>query len=178
MKLSFLFSLFSLAPKKSFIENGEYPLCKNCIYYRPNPFEILTPYQFGKCTKYGKKEVVSGMISYEYADLCRKNNEKCGVSGKNYVGCPDLLVLINNTFQSFSEKSSKSSYVREKIQSTYDNNQIIDTSKMEELYENSCASEQKNCSTEFCNECYSEKYKKKATTFIDVDVVSANNTKY
>jgi len=170
MKFSFLFSLFSLSPKKSIIENGAYPLCKNCIYYRPNPLDILTQYQYGKCTKYGTKEVVSGYICYDFADLCRRYEEKCGKTGKDYIVRPDFFTLINNTIQVFTDKSSKDKYLCEKIRSIpMEDYKPIEkeTEKETEREIENCASEEEDCSTEFCNECYSENCKKKSTKIID-----------
>jgi hypothetical protein len=137
--------------------------------------EFFTPYQFGKCTKYGKKEVVSGFITYEYADLCRNNKEQCGISGRDYVARPDLLTLINHKMQHFSENSSKSKYICEKINSIdMDNDKTLQKTeeKNEEQTEKekdteNCSSEKGDCSTEFCNECYSDDCKKKSSKTVD-----------
>ena len=66
--------------KNSFIKNAELPVCKECIHFRPhgaNEFE----YSLGKCSKFGSKDVVSGEITYEFADLCRTYDNKCGKNG-------------------------------------------------------------------------------------------------
>ena len=170
MKLSFLFSFFSLSPKNSIIENEAYPVCKNCVYYQPHLLDALFHNRMGKCTKYGKKEVVSGIIQYEFASMCRLSKYKCGITGNDFVERPELLLkLINNKIQHFSEKSSKNKYIYEKIQSM----RIEDKTSPEKVTEengeepkkkemNNCASEESgNCSTEFCSECYSINCKKK-----------------
>jgi hypothetical protein len=171
MKLSFLFSFFSLSPKNSIIENGAYPVCKNCVYYQPHLSDTLFNNRIGKCTKYGKKEVVSGIIQYDFASVCRLSKYKCGITGNDFVERPELLLTINNTMQYFSENSSKSKYICEKIQSMCIENKTSpengeENGKNEEQIEkkemNNCASEESgNCSTEFCNECYSIDCKKK-----------------
>jgi hypothetical protein len=118
--------------------------------------------------------VVSGYITYEYADLCRRDTDQCGVSGKDYIARPDLLLLINYTMQHFSENSSKSKYICEKINSIGMDDKTIQKTeeKNEEQTEkekdtDNCSSEEGNCSTEFCNECYSDDCKKKSTKTVD-----------
>jgi hypothetical protein len=183
MKFSFLFSIFSLSPKNNNIENGAYPLCKKCVYFQPHPLDILFNNRLGKCTKYGKREVVSGNIVYDYATVCRLSNYKCGVTGKDFEEMPDLLTLINETMQYFSENSSKGKYIHEKISSicrncTCDNSIVKNQETTESLEKNeeqytkenntvNCTSGEENCSTEFCNECISEDCKKKSTKIVD-----------
>ena len=41
-------------------------------------------YKYGKCLSFGEKNVVSGEVSYEYAELCRNNESKCGIKGKYF----------------------------------------------------------------------------------------------
>jgi hypothetical protein len=183
MRFLSLLSLFSLFHKKRFIENGEYPLCKNCVYYLPSLVDIFSYEKYGKCAKYGTKNVVSGYISYNYASYCRIYSDNCGKEGKDFVARPDIITFINDTMVYFSEKSIKSRYIWEKIQSTNYNNEVKYTSKeKEEETEKetkiNCIPEENNCSTEFCNECYSENCKKKSTKIVDTEIVSDKFTKY
>ena len=177
MNFMTLLYLFSLFPKNSVIKNSEYPLCKNCIYYRPSVLDIFSDEKFGKCIKYGTKDTVSGVIYYNYASSYRKYySENCGIEGKDFVDRPDFITLINNTLQSLSEKSSKNNSTREKKQTTIYNDDTAHEKNGEE--KEGCFLEEENCSTEFCNECFTEICKKKPTDFIDVDIVSDKFTRY
>ena len=42
-------------------------------------------YTFGKCQKFGRKNIVSGKINYNFADVCRTDEFKCGFNGKYFV---------------------------------------------------------------------------------------------
>ena len=70
--------LMSLLPNKinSFIMNSAAPVCRNCKFYKKNSI-----FDLDKCTKFGTKDVVQGNIVYDYADLCRKYDDKCGKNG-------------------------------------------------------------------------------------------------
>ena len=59
-----------------------HPDCRQCIYYekRDHPFTN----SLSKCRRFGERDSESGRITYEYADLCRKNEEKCGPLGKYF----------------------------------------------------------------------------------------------
>lgn len=56
--------------------------CSQCIYFEPrdHPFTNC----LSKCRRFGERDSDSGRITYEYADLCRKNEHKCGPSGKYF----------------------------------------------------------------------------------------------
>ena len=198
MFFGFVLHLFAMFHhRNSVVENGNYPVCKNCIFYRPNILDIFNFENFGKCTKYGYKDVVSGGVYYNYADTCRSNEKMCGNTGKDYIAIPSLMSLIMNcSFPSFSEKSKLKRRIYEKIKATsYNRNgyspkspnpQRVEEEDNEEEKgeekkgeekgkEEYCgSSEEGNCATEFCSECSSseEKTKKKPTKFVDTDIVS------
>jgi hypothetical protein len=69
----------------SIIFNNQIPSCKNCIYYNPDWLnkEFTNPYN--KCAKFGEKDIVTGIITYEFAEQCRKDESKCGLVGKYFV---------------------------------------------------------------------------------------------
>jgi len=37
-----------------------------------------------KCTKYGKKDVITGKVTYSFASVCRVDNDKCGNNGVDW----------------------------------------------------------------------------------------------
>jgi hypothetical protein len=56
------------------------PLCKNCENFIKPPNNDI----FGKCSKFMKHDLVTRNFTYEYADICRIINNKCGETGKLY----------------------------------------------------------------------------------------------
>ncbi len=65
--------------RASFRNNTSFPLCEKCIYYekREHPFTN----SLSKCRRFGERDSETGKITYEFADLCRKNEQKCGQLG-------------------------------------------------------------------------------------------------
>lgn len=84
--MKFLF-LFMKLPHQ-FIKNSDLPVCVNCIHFIENkmnyPYDAVLSNDLGKCKIFGKKDIVTGEIKYEYAELCRLNKEKCHLTGKYY----------------------------------------------------------------------------------------------
>ena len=72
------------------IKNFNKPICINCFYFSKNKNVVNTFYNnnistnelLGFCTKFGYKNVVTGEITYEYAEKCRRLDGKCGEDGK------------------------------------------------------------------------------------------------
>ena len=59
---------------EEFIRNAEFPFCVNCIYFLDH----------GRCKKFGEADLITGLIKYDPAILCRKNDDKCGSEGYEY----------------------------------------------------------------------------------------------
>lgn len=80
-----LFSLFikpmtSLSIEKTqFIQNSNVPLCKNCVYFKA--YRNPEFYDLGKCTKFGKMDIISGEILYQYAYTSRNDKDLCSFNG-------------------------------------------------------------------------------------------------
>ena len=55
--------------------------CQECIYFEPRDHPFTT--SLSKCRRFGERDHETGRISYEYADLCRKSEFKCG-DGKHF----------------------------------------------------------------------------------------------
>lgn len=71
-------------PREPFIKNNDLPVCKECKHfrlYRPEHAQNIYTYRLGHCALFGKKDYISGHISYEYADHCRLNSEQCSMEG-------------------------------------------------------------------------------------------------
>ena len=64
------------------IKNLHTPKCITCKHFIPdlNDSPLLS-----KCNKFGTANLVSGEISYDYADACRISESKCGTNGSHYI---------------------------------------------------------------------------------------------
>lgn len=77
--LNIFITAFSIETKQ-FIKNFNVPICKNCVYFRPYKNDVKF-YDLGKCTKFGKMDIISGIIEYNYAFNCRTSEDLCGFNG-------------------------------------------------------------------------------------------------
>lgn len=64
------------------IKNFHTPKCITCKHFIPDSVGCPT---FSKCSKFGKANLVSGEISYDFADSCRESESKCGTNGTHYT---------------------------------------------------------------------------------------------
>ena len=99
------FSLYLVDSKQ--IRNNNVPSCRNCIHYKP---QLLEPFSstYSKCDFFGSKDIITDYISYDYADLSRKDENKCGVEGKYFEQGEDIEIKIflhdiinNNPYNTF-----------------------------------------------------------------------------
>ena len=60
------------------IKNLDKPVCKDCIYFKQ---DLLTNQALAKCTKFGHKNVITGQVFHEFADICRNDEKQCGING-------------------------------------------------------------------------------------------------
>jgi len=71
------------------IKNIHVPKCTTCKYFIPgnndNLFFYSDPHTFAKCKKFGTADLVSNKISYDWADICRITDTKCGTNGAYYT---------------------------------------------------------------------------------------------
>ena len=86
MKLSIV-SLYAMAFMNPRVQNMEKPVCQQCRYFRTS---FLNDPTFGKCAQFGKKNLVSGIITHEFAELCRKDPQQCGVNGTYFEKKPSF----------------------------------------------------------------------------------------
>ena len=94
-----LLQLF-LCITKFFIKNNNLPVCANCIYFQKynNKFESLVDNkielidnkidsldsELSLCKKFGKKDIITGKITYIYASICRESEYLCNKNGQYY----------------------------------------------------------------------------------------------
>jgi len=67
-------TLFYLNPL--FIKNVDKPICKDCRFYKYDT--IYKDFAFGKCTKFGYKNLIDGKIIFEDVQTARLND--CGAN--------------------------------------------------------------------------------------------------
>lgn len=64
-----------------FITDFHKRTCAECVFY-------VTPKwsngYVSRCTKFGKKDVITGKIDFDMADLCRLKKNKCGEHGRYF----------------------------------------------------------------------------------------------
>ena len=82
--------LLSMCNSNKINKNVNIPACKNCIYYKSDDgfFDSTT----NKCEKFGEKNIVTNEIKYDYADLCRKDDSKCGKEAKYFEQEPNMFL--------------------------------------------------------------------------------------
>ena len=71
--------MFSLIPKNQIIKNINNIVCKECVYFKKSSKILLS-----KCMKYGEKNLITGRITYNTANSCRKDENKCGMYGYKF----------------------------------------------------------------------------------------------
>ena len=82
MKLIYL--LFYIANSEKIIKNINIPSCKNCIHFKPSIYTNEFTSSLANCNKFGDKNIITDKISYDYADMCRKDESKCGHNAKYF----------------------------------------------------------------------------------------------
>ena len=74
----------------TFIRNKKLPICSKCVHfiehknnypYDPIPSDKL----YGRCNQFGEVDLVTGLIEYDFASICRNNDNKCGKFASHYV---------------------------------------------------------------------------------------------
>jgi len=72
-----------------FIRNKNLPLCIHCVHFIEHknnyPYDSLPSDTYGKCKKFGEVDIVTGIIQYDFAKLCRVDSGKCGRFGSEYT---------------------------------------------------------------------------------------------
>jgi negative regulator of replication initiation len=74
----------------SFIKNSEFPVCKNCVHFQ---YDL----EYGKCKKFGQRNLVSGENVYKYAEFHRNNESLCGLQAKYFTQERKTKLLMRHT---------------------------------------------------------------------------------
>lgn len=96
MKLLSLTSIaLSLAENGPKIRNANIRSCKQCIHFQPDPSIYSgSTSTFAKCKMFGEKDIITDKITFDYADRCRTQEDKCGKEGKYFEPEPNLSLKV------------------------------------------------------------------------------------
>lgn len=90
MNIFYLFIFFQLyISDAAIIKNIDIRSCRNCIYYKIESLSNNYP-ELNECRYFGEKNIQTDIIKYEYADLCRSSENKCGLEGKYFEEDPNV----------------------------------------------------------------------------------------
>ena len=89
-----LLGLMQCKESNAIIKNINTPSCKNCIYYQPCVTSDDFTSSLNKCKKFGSKDIITDEIKYDFADFCRKDENKCGIEGKYFIEEKNLNLKI------------------------------------------------------------------------------------
>lgn len=76
-----------LSPSNNYakiILNEHVPSCKNCFFYIPSTDDKDFTSTYSRCNKFGKKDIITNKITYDYVETSRNDFSKCGVEGKYF----------------------------------------------------------------------------------------------
>ena len=76
------------------IINFDKPVCSKCIHFEPaSSIKYDNSINYGKCKFYGKKDILNGKITYDYASIARKH-QSCGENGTQYIEDPNYKLKL------------------------------------------------------------------------------------
>jgi hypothetical protein len=83
--IKYLFLLFAMRTScEKTIRNINVPSCKKCIHFIPAPYNFDFTTNYNRCAKFGEKDIITDKINYDFAELCRPDETKCGKEGKYF----------------------------------------------------------------------------------------------
>ena len=81
--IQFLIRNRKFSTEKFFIRNAEFPICSNCLHFiEPTN---TNPYDGYRCKKFGEMDLITGVIKYDLAAVCRLDDDMCGEEGDQYT---------------------------------------------------------------------------------------------
>lgn len=82
--MKILYLLFVIVNCGKIIKNINIPSCRNCIHYKPSYYTTDFTASYNHCNNFGKKDIITNKISYDFADICRRDENQCGHEGKYF----------------------------------------------------------------------------------------------
>ena len=96
MKLPYIL-LFSMSNGDKIIRNMHIKSCKDCVHFKPR----LLSFGLEKCEKFGTKNIITNEITYDFAESCRNDENKCGQYANHFEPENEVIKLIKfNIFTS------------------------------------------------------------------------------
>ena len=71
----------SMCNSQPIIKNGNFNVCKNCAFFKTDMLNIEI---YGRCHKFGDKDIITSKIKYDFAYACREDEKKCGIEGRYF----------------------------------------------------------------------------------------------
>lgn len=81
--IHFLIRNRNFSTGKFFIRNKELPICSNCVHFIE--FTNKNPFDSYRCKKFGEMDVITGVIAYDLAAVCRLDDDACGKIASHYT---------------------------------------------------------------------------------------------
>ena len=88
----FRFNLTNSLSKKpnKYIINSALPECRNCKHFMPHNSE-QHKYSLATCLLYGQKDIISGKITFEFAQHVRNRDGQCSREGLNFEPIDEIV---------------------------------------------------------------------------------------
>ena len=67
------------------IKRFDYPECRNCKHFIPKHTSAENRLELGRCGYFSEKNLVTGVIEYQYASNSRIYSTDCGEEGKYFT---------------------------------------------------------------------------------------------
>lgn len=92
--MNLIYLLFGIVESAKLIKNLNCPACKNCIFYTPSIQNTDFTSIYNKCSNFGNKNIITNVITYDFADYCRMDENRCGESGKYFIEEKNIQLKI------------------------------------------------------------------------------------
>ena len=103
--INYLLLLFPMTTScEKTIRNINIPSCKKCIHFIPAPYNFDFTTNYNRCAKFGEKDIITDKINYDFAELCRPDETKCGKEGKYFEEEEnlDMKIFVHKTIYFFT----------------------------------------------------------------------------
>jgi hypothetical protein len=87
-------------PKFDKIKNIDLPSCRNCVHFISG-----TTVYYGRCKKFGVKDVITNEIDFNMASSCRNDENTCGIVGKHFQQISPTQKFTREVFIYWKENS-------------------------------------------------------------------------
>lgn len=75
--------IFPIVKRHIVIKNEHVTSCSNCLFFI-TPTDPANLY-YGKCKRFGEKNIITGEVENLYALACRKDRTLCGLEARHFL---------------------------------------------------------------------------------------------